>query len=298
MFWKYWSDATLSALQEKHVIVTGASKGLGEQFAYFLSANHVSHLVIAARTTDLLVQVSKRCIDLGCQKIKYITLDAGNEQECSFLITESVKFFPDGTIDMLILNHTDSVYDFMDFNAPPTEIIATLCRVTQVNYFGYAALAHHALPYMTNDLTTTIASMESPLTITVTTTRKTNIIVISSMSALLSIQKTHAYAASKSAINQYFIRLRDELRFQGLAKNCRISICILGAIGTQNFYRTVTNPNVLSQASDPKATVETIVRRSLCGDDWIYYPSSVGYIAWLSGFMPEVVSRLVNWLYT
>ncbi|CAG8471815.1 12112_t:CDS:1 [Ambispora leptoticha] len=333
MFWRYWSDALLSTLQEKHVIVTGAAEGLGkkkkkyltldypysktkqlsnqffddiidvfnatgEQFAYFLSANQVSHLVIADRTTDLLVQVSKRCIELGCQNVKHITFDAGNEQECSFLITESVKFFPDGTIDMLILNHAESVFEHIDFNAPPTETIATLCRVTQVNYFGYAALAHHALPYMTNDLTTTIVSSESPLTITVTTTRKTNIIVVSSLASLLSVQRTHVYAASKSAINQYFIRLRDELRFQGLAKNCRITICILGPIGTQNFYRTVRNPKLLSQAADPKATVVTIVTRSLYGDDWVYYPRFVGYATWLAGFVPEFMSRLANRLYS
>ncbi|KAG9301677.1 hypothetical protein G9A89_016748 [Geosiphon pyriformis] len=285
MIWNYWfKDMSIASIQEKNVIITGACQGLGEQFAYYLAGKQVSHLVIASSNAEELPKVAKRCIDLGAQYVKQIVFDAGSQKNCELLIDSSVKFFPDATIDILILN--DSICmtnDSIDFNAPQ-EIVASLRRVTEVNYLGYATLAHLALPYMTNDSITTISSTTSPLTITVTTSRRSNIIITSSSGdSNSSLQRAYLYDTSNSAIHQYFNRFREELRYQGLAKNLRVTICNLDEIVTLRKFMV-----------DPKEIVEHILKGALRGEEWSIFPKIIDYISWLNVFMPEALRKLLN----
>jgi gluconate 5-dehydrogenase len=88
-------------LTGKVTIITGASAGLGEQFAHgFAEAG--SNLVLAARRMELLEKVAKEVSDkYGIKAIPYET-DVADEKQVIELVKHTVEEF--GTVDILVNN--------------------------------------------------------------------------------------------------------------------------------------------------------------------------------------------------
>ncbi|CAF0944586.1 unnamed protein product [Didymodactylos carnosus] len=63
-------------LKSKRVIITGASRGIGEQFAYEY-AKHGTCLILASRQLKDLEPVAQQCRTLGCQQVECVEFDAG-----------------------------------------------------------------------------------------------------------------------------------------------------------------------------------------------------------------------------
>ncbi|CAF0836231.1 unnamed protein product [Didymodactylos carnosus] len=93
-------------LKSKRVIITGASRGIGEQFAYEY-AKHGTCLILASRQLKDLESVAQQCRQLGYQKVECVQFDAGEQKSCQNLIETSLKHY--NGIDILVLNHTQSV---------------------------------------------------------------------------------------------------------------------------------------------------------------------------------------------
>src|SRR5260370_31387823 len=80
------------------VILTGASRGIGEQLAYRLAAQG-ARLALAARHAETLEAVAAACRERGGQAIA-VPADLTNDAQCQQLIERTVAEY--GRIDTLL----------------------------------------------------------------------------------------------------------------------------------------------------------------------------------------------------
>ena len=88
-------------LNGKVVIITGASQGLGEQFAHGF-AESGAHVVLAARNKDLLDKIAAEIITKYDAKAIVVQTDVGKEDDIINLVEKTVEKF--GTVDILVNN--------------------------------------------------------------------------------------------------------------------------------------------------------------------------------------------------
>ncbi|KAJ3148478.1 hypothetical protein HK101_002149, partial [Irineochytrium annulatum] len=99
--------AGLKNLRGKVVIITGSSKGIGEELAY-LYATHGAIPVLASRSLPALQAIADRCKALGAPRAHAIALDASSVESCRSLIETTIRL--EGRLDVLVLNHTRALY--------------------------------------------------------------------------------------------------------------------------------------------------------------------------------------------
>jgi short-subunit dehydrogenase len=130
----YFPPIKIEQLRNKRVIITGASRGIGEELAYEYS-RYNCRLILAARSIDVLKnQVAEKCRQLGAIQVECIQFDASTEESCLELIQKTIQFYHG--IDILILNHTASVYQpFFQSNLPTN--IESMKKLFHTNFFGY-----------------------------------------------------------------------------------------------------------------------------------------------------------------
>lgn len=172
----------------KTVIITGASKGIGEAVALKLAAQQ-ANLVLAARDRANLEIVARQCIDAGGKAV-VVPTDVTNPEACEKLIEASITAF--GAIDCLINNagitmraKFDSVQDLSLFE-----------KIIRVNYLGSVYCTHYALPHL---------KQSSGL-----------LVAISSLTGKTGVPTRTGYAASKHALQGFFDSLRIELKDTGV----------------------------------------------------------------------------------
>lgn len=121
-------------LENRRVIVTGASRGIGEELAYEY-ARYRCRLILAARSIDILKnKIAPKCLELGAAKVECVKFDASEEQACIELIEKTVEYYQG--VDILVLNHTQSVYEPF-FNSEIKTNMANMKHLLNVNFFGY-----------------------------------------------------------------------------------------------------------------------------------------------------------------
>ncbi len=77
--------------QNKWVLITGASSGLGRAIALLMARKEKAHLVLVARRTDRLVQLQHE-IQASCpSKVKIITADLNQPEEVENLFKQAVE---------------------------------------------------------------------------------------------------------------------------------------------------------------------------------------------------------------
>jgi short-subunit dehydrogenase len=126
------------ALQNKTVVITGASSGVG-RVAALEFAKEGAALVLAARREEALQEVADECIALGAQAIVF-PADVTDALEMEAL-AEAADDFGDG-IDVWVNNA--GVLAVGPFDETPSEVNT---RVVETNLLGYMNGAHAALPY-------------------------------------------------------------------------------------------------------------------------------------------------------
>ncbi|MEK9824041.1 MAG: SDR family NAD(P)-dependent oxidoreductase, partial [Gammaproteobacteria bacterium] len=84
----------------KVILITGASYGLGEEFAYAF-AEAGGDLILTARSTELLEAVGEKCRDKG-SKVTVVTGDVSVEADVKRVIEQGID--QHGKIDVLINN--------------------------------------------------------------------------------------------------------------------------------------------------------------------------------------------------
>jgi short-subunit dehydrogenase len=279
---------SLSKLQGKNVIITGASTGIGEEMAYICAKNG-ANIVIASRRTNLLEKVASKCKNISPnQPIKVITCDLKYEEDCEKLITLSAEFFNEinnkPEIDMLILNHAMTLFEHMDFSNPKL-MIEKLRDITTSNLIGFAILSHLTIPYMISN--SNKREFKS-------------IVVLSSLMSTISLGMSWAYSTSKAAINSYFSSLNEELEYQELQNQIKVTLCHLGSINTITMRSHTEKyfPKSLVDyvALNAEVAAKSILQSGLNGRKELWYPSYGILLRYAYGIFPGIMRKIVFWI--
>lgn len=141
--------AISKAVKDKHIIITGASSGIGERTAYLLSECG-AHVILLARTEDKLKAVKDSIEELG-GKATYYPCDLTNMDDIEKVSAQILADF--GHVDVLVNNAGrsirrsvhESIDRFHDFE-----------RTMDINYFGAVKIVlgffadHDRTPNWTN----------------------------------------------------------------------------------------------------------------------------------------------------
>lgn len=188
--------------ENRVVILTGASEGIGRATAYVL-AQAGCRLALAARRPDPLQILAAELSAAGYSAIA-IPTDMGDTAQAVSLASKTIEAF--GRIDVVINNAGLGVRDWLvDLSE------AEARRTMDVNYFGPLALIQAAIPYL-----------------------KTNpngglIINVSSIVGRRAMPGLAGYCASKAALEKMAESLRLELK----AANIRVSTVYPGVTATR-----------------------------------------------------------------
>lgn len=205
--WRDTFDA--ESVRGTRVLVTGASKGIGEQMAYHY-ARFGAKIVITARGEDGLKKVAQKCVKLGAQKVSYVTGDMSNPADPDRVIKYALDKL--GGLDYLVLNHVGNSY--VEFWNRDPDHVRTLM---QVNFVSYVQMTAAALPVMEKS--------------------RGSIIVISSVAGKLASPYVAPYTSTKFAMNGFFNTLQHELAIQ--KSNVSVTIMILGLIDTETAMNKI-----------------------------------------------------------
>jgi len=125
-------------LQEKTVVITGASSGAGRATAIQF-ARHGAKVVLAARNMEALAEVEALCREMGALALAVKT-DVTDAEAMKSLAATAAEF--GGSIDIWVNNA--GVLAAGEFTETPIEIHD---QVVRVNLMGYIHGAHAVLPY-------------------------------------------------------------------------------------------------------------------------------------------------------
>lgn len=171
----------MDSFNNKHILITGASSGIGEAMALAF-AKEGAYLVLAARSLDKLQAVADRCRQLGAPAADAVALDMANRQSIE-------QFAAD-------CNRREHPFDYIVLNAGVSQRAMTLEtafevdeQIMQTNYFGPVLFVKR------------LESLRS---------HRTHIAVTSSISGLFGFPLRSAYCASKHALFGFFESLELE----------------------------------------------------------------------------------------
>jgi short-subunit dehydrogenase len=168
---------------QKVVVITGASSGIGRATALRLAQRGAS-LVLAARSRSSLDEVTAECVRLGARAIAVPT-DITEEGSSEGLVSTAVKEF--GRLDVWI--GAASVYGYGTFEQTPAEVFR---KMVETNLLGEADSIRAVLPQFRRQ-------------------RHGSLILVASIYAKMTTPYVSAYVASKSGLLGLANVLRQEL---------------------------------------------------------------------------------------
>jgi len=169
-------------LNDKIVIITGASSGIGKSLANEF-AKHGANLVLAARQYTALTEITQNLETQYQIKAIAVQCDVTIEDECAALIKQAIATF--GKIDVLVNNAGISMRAlFKDAD------LKVLKAVMDVNFWGTVYCTKYALPEILKT--------------------KGSIVGVSSIAGYKGLPGRTGYSASKFAVNGFLDALRVE----------------------------------------------------------------------------------------
>jgi short-subunit dehydrogenase len=173
------------SLQGKHVVITGASAGIGRALALEV-ARRGARVTLAARSVDKLEQAAAEIRRAG-GTAQTIWTDVTVDTECRALIDCAVEAF--GEIDVLVCNAGGGV------RPKEGEVVSLGERIKRLMDLNFMSAVH-----------TTLDAIPS--------LRKTHglVVAISSVQGLIPVPNAGGYNAAKHAMQGFFDCLRIDLR--------------------------------------------------------------------------------------
>ncbi|WP_114940529.1 SDR family oxidoreductase [Mucilaginibacter endophyticus] len=169
-------------LNDKVVIITGASSGIGKSLAYEC-AKRGAHVVLAARQYVTLCQITEKLQQEYKIKALAIQCDVTVEEDCKQLIKQTLTTF--GKVDVLINNAGMSMRSL--FKDADLKVLKTLM---DVNFWGTVYCTKYALPEIIKT--------------------KGSVVGVSSIAGYKGLPGRSGYSASKFAMNGFLDSLRVE----------------------------------------------------------------------------------------
>ncbi len=255
-------------MQDKVVIITGASSGIGLACAkkFF---NEGAHVVMTARNKEKLLEEIKKFPKQNAQ-VTAISCDAGNEEECKAMIDQTVKEF--GKIDVLINNAGISMRAL--FNSLDLKVIKS---VMQTNFWGTVYCTKYALPYLLQS--------------------KGSVVGISSVAGKKGLPGRTGYSASKFAMEGFLESLRTENLNTGLnvlvacpgftASNIRNTA--LNAEGKTQGDSPRDEKNMMSADEVANAIFHAVIKRKRD----LLLTTNGKLTVWMNKFFPGMMDKIV-----
>jgi len=254
--------------ENKVVVITGASSGIGFELAKQLSVHHPK-LVLAARTVDKLETLKQECEKLGAKDVLLVATDVSITSQCKNLVEQTVKKFE--TIDVLFLNAGVALATTVKKVQDPD----VLAQIMRTNYFGATETAYYALPYLR--------------------TSRGHIVVTSSVVSKLVLYGTSAYCASKAAVNSFFDCLRKE------EKDIKVTIVCPGYVPTEVVSNSLTGDGSKSGRNHKlhfpmalKPAVQLMISSVASNKMEVWYTIPATILMSLRGAFPNAMDRLMG----
>lgn len=209
---------------EKVILITGASSGIGKNVALAL-ANYDTKLVIVARREKKLIQIARQLRKL---KIKVLPIvgDIRNRDDRARMIEHSLKKF--GRIDVLINNA-----GLGKANLFLEQPISEIDELIETNILGLIKMSKLVIPVMKKQ-------------------NAGHIINLSSSLALLPVYPFAVYCATKSAVKTFSDCIRDEVKEYGI----KVSTVLPGPYNTE-FHKVAG----LDDSSYPSYSVSKLAEK-------------------------------------
>ena len=177
------------ALQDKKALITGASAGIGAEFAKQLHAKGCK-LVLVARREELLRQISEELNNIRSDSVEYRAIDLTDRSEAG--LKSLLSYIENIEIDILVNNAGRG--SFGHFNVLDREVEE---EIVHLNVIAPLLLAHKVIPQMKKR-------------------RAGDIVTISSIAGFQPLPYMASYAASKAFNYSHSLGLRYELKQFGI----------------------------------------------------------------------------------
>ncbi len=235
-------------LNDKVVVVTGASSGIGEAMAREY-AKMGAKVVMAARREDELKRIASE-IEAQGGRVAYAACDVVNEEECKHLIEVAVERF--GGVDIMICNaglSMRALFDDCD--------LKVLHRLMDVNFWGTVNCTKYALPWLQRS--------------------KGSLVGISSVAGIHGLPGRTGYSASKYAMTGFL----DTIRIENLKKGLHVMTACPGFTASNVRFSALTadgsqqgeTPRNESKMMTPEQVAHIVARdirrrKRLCLMEW------------------------------
>jgi len=255
----------------KHVLITGASSGLGEALAKNLAQQGIN-LTLCARREDRLQALKSELIKNTKSEILILPADVSSKISCEQLIEKSVAHF--NGLDVFIANAGLGMWSRFRDIADPDQ----LRDLMQINYMGMVYGLFYALPYL----------------------RKSHgsMIAISSVQGAMPVVYHTGYVASKYAVNGFIETLRleepdvhfllampawiggTELRSHALTGDAKTSIQVKKSHG--------------QKVVSAKECAELILAALMAKKERLFIPQAYRYLPFVRNLMTTSFDRFVT----
>ncbi|KAI5655926.1 hypothetical protein M9H77_24719 [Catharanthus roseus] len=264
-------------MDDKVVIITGASSGIGEQIAYEY-AKRKANLVLVARRDSRLHGISENARRLGSRYVLIMAADVVKEEDCRRFVSETINFF--GRVDHLVntasLGHTFYFEEATDTNVFPI--------LMDINFWGNVYPTYVALPHLRES--------------------RGRVIINASVENWLPLPRMSLYSAAKSAIINFYETLRFEVKDE-----VGITVATHGWIGTEmSRGRFMVEEGAEMQwkeerevqaAGGPVEEFAKLIVSGACrGDAYVKYPSWYDIFFLYRVFAPNVLFWTFRVLFT
>lgn len=205
-------------MNNKVIIVTGGSSGIGEACALEF-AKRGAKVVIAARNTDKLKGVAAKIEQLG-KEVLTVQCDVAIQTDCEKLIKETIAKF--GKVDVLVNNAGISMRAI--FNEVDIDVLK---RVMDINFYGAVYCTKFALPHILKN--------------------KGSVVGVSSIAGYVGLPARTGYSASKFAMQGFL----DALRTENLKKGLHVMVACPGFTAS-NIRNTALSADGSAQGETPR----------------------------------------------
>lgn len=170
----------------KHILITGASSGIGAEIARQYAAQGAT-LALFARTTEDLEIVARECREFGCHKVHFYACDLSNPVSTKLAMKQALVDF--GRFDVVVLNAGRTQGCFFEEIKDPSQIE----NMIKLNVNGAITSLHYVLPKVPK-------------------TSDSRIVVISNTAGIVAAPYQSVFSATKHALTGFSNALRIELK--------------------------------------------------------------------------------------
>jgi short-subunit dehydrogenase len=180
----------MASFTDKHVLITGASSGIGEALAYEF-ASQGANLTLLARRKDRLDQIAQSISKkYPAPKVIGFSADVCSDESVKSAVAESLSVF--GTLDVVVANAGFSVAGQLQELS-----LDDYRRQFETNLFGVLRIVKETIPYLSQT--------------------RGRLAIVGSVNGYVSLPGISAYAMSKFSIRALSDALYHELRPSGIS---------------------------------------------------------------------------------